>query len=320
MYLHFPIDAPPDPADAEALLKRIVEILERHATSPEARFDLQVDVSTSPPDHGMWSASAKSVKWLWRSRAEGRLEVWFTIASGQIDLLIDGGEPEEIVALHRDLAVDLGEAADLPNLLYQAELSTQEAYRADPACDALLDHLNAAGVELRPLDGAKLLFAAARRGRFERVEELLDRGVDPDASAERYGDTPLTVACSSMNRPLVELLLRRGADPNQQDALGRGPLVFVIPSGSCQDLSERAALMEVLCDAGADPNARTEEGRTVLHHLAYGFDPHVARALMAPLLAAGLDPSLRDLEGKTAADLAREWGRPEELAIALEHR
>ena len=60
------------------------------------------------------------------------------------------------------------------------------------------------------------LFEAARSGNLEQVEAALDAGIDVNAKTA-YGSTALFFACDRGHEPLVEFLLKKGADPNAKD-------------------------------------------------------------------------------------------------------
>lgn len=88
---------------------------------------------------------------------------------------------------------------------------------------------------------AEALSLAAHLGRTRACEELLDRGADP-ARAPLYGITPLHFAASTSRRPVVELLVRRGAPLDARDDLHHAtPLDWALRNGATDD-----ALLELL--------------------------------------------------------------------------
>ena len=102
----------------------------------------------------------------------------------------------------------------------------------------------------------RLLEAAARLGRAEVTELLLDAGADPNLLDE-YGATPLDFATLLERIPIVELLLNAGADPNFQDWnwFNRTPLFIMCNVPNVQ-------ITELLLAAGADPTLVDDNGQT----------------------------------------------------------
>jgi len=75
--------------------------------------------------------------------------------------------------------------------------------------------------EYRAMDGTPLLFIAVLNEKYAEAETLLkEYKADPNM-ANLKGLTPLIVACSLRNIPLVKLLLEYGADPYQKDNSGK---------------------------------------------------------------------------------------------------
>lgn len=71
------------------------------------------------------------------------------------------------------------------------------------------------------------LFAAIQNSQAIAVKCLLERGADYRLISEIRGP-PLHFACRQGARPVVQLLLRHGADPNLEDAKGVRPLALAI--------------------------------------------------------------------------------------------
>lgn len=90
---------------------------------------------------------------------------------------------------------------------------------------------------------------ALKEGDIQKITALKTTGSDIN-SPDRFGNTPLLYALS-WNLPLVEPLLRLGADPNIPNEQGLTPLEQSLNLG---DFS----LAETLIRHGADPNAKAE--------------------------------------------------------------
>ena len=69
--------------------------------------------------------------------------------------------------------------------------------------------------------GLTKLHQAAWKGDLERISNLLDSGAEIDAIDDRSRLTPLGVAAANGREEAVELLLKRGADPNKATPLER---------------------------------------------------------------------------------------------------
>jgi hypothetical protein len=64
------------------------------------------------------------------------------------------------------------------------------------------------------------------------AKQLIERGANVNAVTIPYGRTPLHYACNAetvTNLDFVELLLKKGADPNAQDNEGATPLMRTVP-------------------------------------------------------------------------------------------
>ena len=77
---------------------------------------------------------------------------------------------------------------------------------------------------------------------------LLDRGVAVDAAMGKPRITALMMAAIRGNKPLVQLLLERGADPALADNKGQTALTFALKKG-------HADVAELLSAAGTSPTA-----------------------------------------------------------------
>ncbi|MBI3471384.1 MAG: ankyrin repeat domain-containing protein, partial [Candidatus Solibacter usitatus] len=160
-------------------------------------------------------------------------------------------------------------------------------------------------------DGTTALHWAAHQEDLETAELLVRAGANVKA-ANRYGVTPLSLACTNGNGAMVDLLLKAGADPNTSLPGGETALMTAARAGKVEAvkslLSHKAdghaqesrrgqtALMwaaaeghvevvEALIQAGADFRARLDSGFTPLLFAVREGQAGVVRVL----LKAGAD-------------------------------
>jgi ankyrin repeat protein len=108
------------------------------------------------------------------------------------------------------------------------------------------------------------LLVAAIEGDTEWAKELLGKGVPADFAADAESDkTPLVCAAINGRIEMTELLLARGAKPNQTYSWTAGkrdgwsPLLWAVDGG-------HDGIMDMLIAAGADVNAADAAGTTAL--------------------------------------------------------
>lgn len=157
------------------------------------------------------------------------------------------------------------------------------------ASDGTLYFLAKALIE-RNLDGGAVNFAKV-------IEDVNDTSKD--------GNTALMYAAQYGNEKVVEILLKRGANPNLTNEFGRTALM--IASGNCF-----TKVMQVLLEYGADVNKGDKIGNFTALMLACDADPDIpgdrAEEAVKLLLDAGADKNIKLTDGETAFDLAEGSG------------
>jgi len=89
------------------------------------------------------------------------------------------------------------------------------------------------------------------------IKTLLEKGANPNKT-NKWGMTPLSVACHKKNLEVVELLLKHGAKLNIVDKQGKTPLMWLMwRSGPVE-------IAKTLIAYGANINKKDKQGRTAL--------------------------------------------------------
>ncbi len=123
-------------------------------------------------------------------------------------------------------------------------------------------------------DGMTALHWAANRNDVDMAKALLAAGANVKAVTRIEELTPLALACTNGNAPMVDLLLKGGAGANEGNGLWT-PLMLASSSGS-------AEAVKLLLDHGADVNVK----ETSHHQTALMFAAGRNRDAVIPLLAA----------------------------------
>ncbi len=114
---------------------------------------------------------------------------------------------------------------------------------------ALIDRLLKAGADATGAtsEGETMLMTAARTGKVEAVKLLLANGADPRAVEGWRGQTALMWAAAENHTAVVQTLIEAGADVNARSNGGFTPLLFAVRAG-------RTDTVQLLLAKGANPN------------------------------------------------------------------
>ncbi|MBZ2176242.1 MAG: ankyrin repeat domain-containing protein [Acidobacteria bacterium] len=105
------------------------------------------------------------------------------------------------------------------------------------------------------------------------------------SSVASPGATPLLFAADRADLPLLQLLLRLGADPLLPNDEGTTPLLAAAgvgtnePQEEAGEDSEAVEAVKLLLDRGADINTVDQNGDTAMHGAAYAISPLVIKLL-----------------------------------------
>ncbi|KAI9764645.1 MAG: hypothetical protein M1840_008142 [Geoglossum simile] len=149
------------------------------------------------------------------------------------------------------------------------------------------------------------LQAAAYGGHKEIVEMLLEKGAHPD-DQDRYGQTALHQAAHQGHKGIVELLLERGADVNCADSYGRTAVRWVANYGS-------NLILSLLRMKGAELRTTDKTGQNPLHRAAAAGHIAVAESL----IESGIAVESEDASQRTPLGLAAENGQSAMIQFLL---
>jgi ankyrin repeat protein len=131
---------------------------------------------------------------------------------------------------------------------------------------------------VQDVDGSTALHWASRKDDLDTAAALIKNGANVKA-ANRYGVTPLSLACINGNAPMIELLLKSGADANTILPEGETVLMTAARTG-------RLDAVKSLLAHGADINFKeTRRGQTALMWAAAEGNAQV----VAELIERGAD-------------------------------
>jgi ankyrin repeat protein len=261
-------------------------------------------------------------------------------------LAVRGGQ-EKIV----QLLLDAGARPNVEDRFGRTPLS----YAADSGSPEMVKMLLAAKADPNAGKLDPPLLCAIHKQDTASAELLLQAGANPNAigKIEQFGNydgyfmnhkdhlTPLWLAIYLKQVPMVQLLLKFKADPNDSQTDGQ-PLLFsamsdtnmlesLLDAGATVDPvnpdetdrtplgaaanQNNAPAVAILLKHGANPNVRNRNGVTPLHFAAYG---RADRKVFELLLAAHANVNLRDSNGDTPLHLAVRNGKQDVVQLLLD--
>ena len=214
---------------------------------------------------------------------------------------------------HGDTAVHLaagaGEVEVLKVLLAQgADVDARDGGRSTPlgiaatvakknvkeVAEILL--ANGADVNARNINGGTALCSAARQGRNDLFEVLVDHGADVDGGRGSHCGAPLHMAVQGGHEGIVKRLLAGGADLSAMDSLGQTPLCLAAGMG-------REGLVGLLLANGAEVDSGGGGHYGTPLHMAVQAEHE---GIVRRLLACGAELSAKNPRGQTPLEMAEE--------------
>jgi hypothetical protein len=182
----------------------------------------------------------------------------------------------------------------------------------------------------------RFMFDAARKGDYNGVLALLDKGVKPDVR-NKFGNTPLMSSIASNNNNIATLLILRGANINLINSKQQSAIHLATSNnnfGMVDTLISRYAyvnapdidgntpmllaairkhwdMVKYLVDYGANIHTRNKNGLTVLHLAACCGNYDIVNIL----LQKNANPFATTIQGATPKDLA--LGVLDERVVAI---
>ena len=219
--------------------------------------------------------------------------------------LVGAGGRRPVSPLLAIFVFGFASVAFVPSVLSAPSPSLADAVeRQDTAAIRAL--MGDSAVDTPQPDGTTALHWAARHDDLSTAKSLLAAKANPNA-ANRYGVTPLSLACTNGTAALVTALLAAGADANLALRGGETPLMTAARTG-------RLAAVQALLTRGARVDDKlTAGGQTALMWAAH--EGHAA--VVEALIAAHADFRTPVASGFTPLLFATRTGRAEVIRVLL---
>lgn len=166
-------------------------------------------------------------------------------------------------------------------------------------------------IDTQDKSGYTALMHATVPGFDDVVEILLRRGANPNI-ANHHGECPLVVAVKGEDFRIFQLLCKHGADLNAMD-VGRCSILMTVADEASR--VGDVAMLNYLLDQDVNTEHRDESGRTVLLRTAMTDSSTVMKCLLD---SGKVDIHARDRDGATAVALAVKHDRMSMLKSLLQ--
>lgn len=151
-------------------------------------------------------------------------------------------------------------------------------------------------LNLQDKNGNNLLMLAIKRGNYKLAETLANNTLCNLNLVNKEGRSALMLAAEKKQWDIVNILLKKNADPNIIDSLGHNLLFLAVKQNNVELLEKLMAQ-----ESNIDINARDNQNNTPLMLAAYQGNIILMQKLMAN---KSVDINLRNRDGETALLLA----------------
>ena len=154
---------------------------------------------------------------------------------------------------------------------------------------------------IKDISNKSPLLLAFDHNNYEYVKLLLKYGANPNQQMnDGFGSTLLHSACLNGKLSLTKILLEHGADVNALDNLKQTPINLAIIEGNFDE--QKIEVIKELLQNGANVNLKDSDGYITLHSAA--FHKTIPEDLFQDILKRCTNLDIKHLEGQTPLHIA----------------
>jgi len=228
-----------------------LKFMESHPELIEHKCDLEC----TPLHYAAVNGKLKTAKWLLAHKADVNTTAYNKFTP--MHVVRDGATANLLIKAGANLhAIDAWGKTPLQEAAFMSSWPNLKGYGYKDVCEAIL----ASGY---PIDLLSALWLRKRVVAIKMIKETPSIATKIDVGTDLWGNTsPLGLAASNGDKEIVELLLKAGAEVNNQTFKPNGSAISPLCNAVWMDHYEVA---KILCEAGADCNAwRENDGVTLL--------------------------------------------------------
>jgi len=148
-------------------------------------------------------------------------------------------------------------------------------------------------------------FNAIRTNDIDAVKLFLVGGMSPNRTKKESGETPMMIAISAGQLPMVNFLITSGAELNANDSQGQTLIGLALKQGNTE------ILKKIMDQSGIGPDTKDDKGRTLLQKAVdLGTIANVKF-----LIEQGADVNARNTEEMTLLDSALASGNQQMISV-----